>query len=287
MRKGLVLGFGGRKIEDDELEKGEACSYNNNNDDYDASTDPEVDLSSLAYIDEKLQHVLEHLQKDVERAKFGGYASFLLLTHILLVGLTQRVHQVSFNASISQKIWHIGQVVHITEGWTTTYKFWTLPTLKAPSNDSIEQKFMTSFSLAGETLLSPLLDYLLNFIVKNTGIERNKGFHDVAEESVELKLIQEIGWESPKAGSALDCEVVDPLNLKVIQRVTSHRHTMKLPSARTMPHLVEKENQKPGFIEAAVTLEKRLTVGAGVLVIRISWKSSYFGSSLFNIFISY
>lgn len=49
-RKGVGLGFGGRKMEEAELEEGEACSYNNNNDDYDATTDPEADLSSLAYI---------------------------------------------------------------------------------------------------------------------------------------------------------------------------------------------------------------------------------------------
>ncbi|KAE8672246.1 cullin-1-like [Hibiscus syriacus] len=68
-----------------ELEEGEACSYNNNNDDCDAITDPENDLSSLSYIDEKIQNVLGHLQKDFEGgvsaenlgAKFGGYGSFL------------------------------------------------------------------------------------------------------------------------------------------------------------------------------------------------------------------
>ncbi|KAK6260195.1 hypothetical protein SCA6_014669 [Theobroma cacao] len=90
-------------MEDTELEEGEACSYNNNNDDYDTTTDPENDLSSLAYIkalsvtfvpwfcelsdvsltpviaegegvvgkfvpckDEKIQHVLGHFQKDFE-----------------------------------------------------------------------------------------------------------------------------------------------------------------------------------------------------------------------------
>ncbi|XP_017630350.1 cysteine-tryptophan domain-containing zinc finger protein 3 isoform X3 [Gossypium arboreum] len=68
-------------MEEAELEEGEACSYSNNNDDYDA----ENDLSSLSYIDEKIQHVLGHFQKDFEGgvsaenlgAKFGGYGSFL------------------------------------------------------------------------------------------------------------------------------------------------------------------------------------------------------------------
>ncbi|XP_022770965.1 uncharacterized protein LOC111314157 isoform X3 [Durio zibethinus] len=84
-RKGLGLGLGGREMEEAELEEGEACSYNNNNDDYDGITDPVNDLSSLSYIDEKIQHVLGHLQKDFEGgvsvenlgAKFGGYGSFL------------------------------------------------------------------------------------------------------------------------------------------------------------------------------------------------------------------
>lgn len=84
---GLGLGFGGggREMEETELEEGEACSYNNNdnnNDDYDASIDPDI---ALSYIDEKLQHVLGHFQKDFEGgvsaenlgAKFGGYGSFL------------------------------------------------------------------------------------------------------------------------------------------------------------------------------------------------------------------
>ncbi|CAK7348262.1 unnamed protein product [Dovyalis caffra] len=80
-------------MEDIELEEGEAYSYhninNNNDDDYDASMDPDTTLS---YIDEKLQDVLGHFQKDFEggvsaenlgesmylrRAKFGGYGSFL------------------------------------------------------------------------------------------------------------------------------------------------------------------------------------------------------------------
>ncbi|KAK9018318.1 hypothetical protein V6N11_001294 [Hibiscus sabdariffa] len=82
---GLGLQFGGREMEEVELEEGEACSYNNNNDDCHAITDTENDLSSLSYIDEKIQNVLGHLQKDFEGgvsaenlgAKFGGYGSFL------------------------------------------------------------------------------------------------------------------------------------------------------------------------------------------------------------------
>ncbi|XP_021675068.2 cysteine-tryptophan domain-containing zinc finger protein 7 isoform X3 [Hevea brasiliensis] len=83
-RKELGLGFGvGREMEDTELEEGEACSDHNNNDDvYEASMDPDI---ALSYIDEKLQDVLGHFQKDFEGgvsaenlgAKFGGYGSFL------------------------------------------------------------------------------------------------------------------------------------------------------------------------------------------------------------------
>lgn len=48
-RKGLGLGFGGRRreeMEDTELEEGEAFSYQNN-DDYDASIDPDIAYSYL------------------------------------------------------------------------------------------------------------------------------------------------------------------------------------------------------------------------------------------------
>lgn len=58
-REDLGIGFGSeREMEDTELEEGEACSYhniNNNDDDYDASVDPDIALSyivsfSLPYI---------------------------------------------------------------------------------------------------------------------------------------------------------------------------------------------------------------------------------------------
>ncbi|PON88290.1 Zinc finger, CW-type [Trema orientale] len=67
------------EVEDNsELEEGEACYYK----DDDEIIDPDIDLS---YIDEKIQHVLGHFQKDFEGgvsaenlgAKFGGYGSFL------------------------------------------------------------------------------------------------------------------------------------------------------------------------------------------------------------------
>ncbi|KAI7747695.1 hypothetical protein M8C21_029033, partial [Ambrosia artemisiifolia] len=73
-----------------ELEEGEACfqnniNHNNNNndgDDDESRIDPDV---ALSYLDEKLQDVLGHFQKDFEGgvsaenlgAKFGGYGSFL------------------------------------------------------------------------------------------------------------------------------------------------------------------------------------------------------------------
>ncbi|GJN10734.1 hypothetical protein PR202_ga28852 [Eleusine coracana subsp. coracana] len=59
-----------RAMEDDaELEEGEACDEDT------AFVDPDV---ALSYIDEKLQDVLGHFQKDFEGgSKFGGYGSFL------------------------------------------------------------------------------------------------------------------------------------------------------------------------------------------------------------------
>ncbi|KAM7521506.1 hypothetical protein LguiA_011408 [Lonicera macranthoides] len=83
-RKGLGLGFGiGGEMEETEVEEGEACYYQNDyDDDDDSPIDPDV---ALSYIDEKLQDVLGHFQKDFEGgvsaenlgAKFGGYGSFL------------------------------------------------------------------------------------------------------------------------------------------------------------------------------------------------------------------
>ncbi|CAN4091790.1 unnamed protein product [Withania somnifera] len=69
----------GEMMEEHELEEGEACYYK---DDEDISIDPDI---ALSYIDEKLQSVLGHFQKDFEGgvsaenlgAKFGGYGSFL------------------------------------------------------------------------------------------------------------------------------------------------------------------------------------------------------------------
>ncbi|KAF8117893.1 hypothetical protein N665_0008s0232 [Sinapis alba] len=68
-------------MEESELEEGEACSYNLTNE-FGSSFDPDNDLS---YIDDKLQNILGHFQKDFEGdfsaenlgAKFGGYGSFL------------------------------------------------------------------------------------------------------------------------------------------------------------------------------------------------------------------
>ncbi|KAK1356951.1 CW-type domain-containing protein [Heracleum sosnowskyi] len=77
---GLGLGFGGEiNMEETELEEGEACLNKNA---VDSSFDPDV---ALSYIDEKLENVLGHFQKDFEGgvsaenlgSKFGGYGSFL------------------------------------------------------------------------------------------------------------------------------------------------------------------------------------------------------------------
>ncbi|XP_017224679.1 cysteine-tryptophan domain-containing zinc finger protein 7 isoform X1 [Daucus carota subsp. sativus] len=76
-RKGVGLGF---EMEQTELEEGEACFYSSNR--VDSSLDPDV---ALSYLDEKVEHVLGHFQKDFEGgvsaenlgSKFGGYGSFL------------------------------------------------------------------------------------------------------------------------------------------------------------------------------------------------------------------
>lgn len=64
------------------IEEGKAYSYRNHFNDDDSTIDPDI---SLSYIDEKLQDVLGHFQKDFEGGvsaenlgtKFGGYGSFL------------------------------------------------------------------------------------------------------------------------------------------------------------------------------------------------------------------
>ncbi|CAH9140532.1 unnamed protein product [Cuscuta epithymum] len=83
VRNGLSVGS---EMEDLELEEGEACCYENNNSnnacDNDSIIDPEI---ALSYIDEKIQHVLGHFQKDFEGmvtpeilgSKYGCYGSFL------------------------------------------------------------------------------------------------------------------------------------------------------------------------------------------------------------------
>ncbi|XP_031496674.1 cysteine-tryptophan domain-containing zinc finger protein 7-like [Nymphaea colorata] len=79
-RKGLGFERMG-EMEDNEIEEGEACSYR---DDNSSIHGPDVDVD-LSYIDEKIQDVLGHFQKDFEGglslenlgSKFGGYGSFL------------------------------------------------------------------------------------------------------------------------------------------------------------------------------------------------------------------
>ncbi|XP_022035461.1 uncharacterized protein LOC110937359 isoform X1 [Helianthus annuus] len=85
-RKGLSLRYGGDMDLETELEEGEAWVQNNNNNDDDDDDDSKIDPDvALSYLDEKLQDVLGHFQKDFEGgvsaenlgAKFGGYGSFL------------------------------------------------------------------------------------------------------------------------------------------------------------------------------------------------------------------
>ncbi|CAI9765880.1 unnamed protein product [Fraxinus pennsylvanica] len=70
-------GSGPKIIQNPELEEGEACYHKD-----DTSIDPDV---ALSYLDDKVQSILGHFQKDFEGgvsaenlgAKFGGYGSFL------------------------------------------------------------------------------------------------------------------------------------------------------------------------------------------------------------------
>ncbi|CAN6468168.1 unnamed protein product [Victoria cruziana] len=102
-RKGLGFERMG-EMEDNELEEGEACSYRDENS---SIYDPDVDVD-LSYIDEKIQDVLGHFQKDFEGgvslenlgSKFGDYGSFLpayqrslpILLNSRSPGKVQRAH---------------------------------------------------------------------------------------------------------------------------------------------------------------------------------------------------
>ncbi|CAN8311057.1 unnamed protein product [Cochlearia groenlandica] len=74
-RSGIGLGFGGEIMEESDFEEESTHSYV-------SCVDPDV---ALSYIDEKLENVLGHFQKDFEGgvsaenlgSKFGGYGSFL------------------------------------------------------------------------------------------------------------------------------------------------------------------------------------------------------------------
>ncbi|CAI9781121.1 unnamed protein product [Fraxinus pennsylvanica] len=78
-RKGLGLG---QDEEEAELEEGEAYCNPSEIENEDSTIDPDI---ALSYIEEKLQNILGHFQKDFEGgvsaenlgAKFGGYGSFL------------------------------------------------------------------------------------------------------------------------------------------------------------------------------------------------------------------
>ncbi|XP_039047855.1 cysteine-tryptophan domain-containing zinc finger protein 3-like isoform X2 [Hibiscus syriacus] len=140
-RKGLGLGYGEREMEESELEEGEACTYK---DEYDGTTGPENDLSSLSYIDEKIQHVLGHFQKDFEGgvsaenlgAKFGGYGSFLPTCPRSPVWSNKK----SLPKVKSCNAIRSPNEIQVEDGRHPT-KFGTLPALKASSaNDLIKQE---------------------------------------------------------------------------------------------------------------------------------------------------
>ncbi|XP_028804115.1 uncharacterized protein LOC114759174 isoform X2 [Neltuma alba] len=153
-RKGPGLGFGGAgggrtEMDESDLEEGEACSYPNH--EYDeGSVDPDV---SLSYIDEKIQVVLGHFQKDFEGgvsaenlgAKFGGYGSFLPMHQHSPVRshprIPSKVHsQNTANCSSDSQL-EAGQAVHSSTathlsglGPNSTSSF-EIPAIKVPSSN--------------------------------------------------------------------------------------------------------------------------------------------------------
>ncbi|KAH1108484.1 hypothetical protein J1N35_012252 [Gossypium stocksii] len=153
-RKGLGLGFGAREMEETELEEGEACSKNDNDDAYDDTFGPKNDLSSLSYIDEKIQHILGHFQKEFEGgvsaenlgAKFGGYGSFLP-TYQRSPG---RSHPTSSPKVQNCNAPRFPNTIQLEDGRHPT-NFGTLPALKASyANDSIKQEVSLTSTHAHE-----------------------------------------------------------------------------------------------------------------------------------------
>ncbi|KAL1351022.1 hypothetical protein HN51_014980 [Arachis hypogaea] len=175
-RKGLGLGLelglgaGRREMVESELEEGEACSYQNH-EDYDATVDPDV---ALSYIDEKIQDVLGHFQKDFEGgvsaenlgAKFGGYGSFLPTHHRSPVWshprTPQKVH--------SQNTPRSPNIVQLESGQGDSVQFSTgaqssrfgpgsatssrLPAVKAPSVDDVTNQEKCISIIGAEALTS-------------------------------------------------------------------------------------------------------------------------------------
>ncbi|XP_023004426.1 uncharacterized protein LOC111497742 isoform X1 [Cucurbita maxima] len=153
-------------MEDTELEEGEACSYQNN-EDFDSNMDPDV---ALSYIDAKLQHVLGHFQKDFEGgvsaenlgAKFGGYGSFLPSYQRSPVVPLSRTPPKGHNCSTSrspnnfQEVGHNNSVVSSTTpqsirpGPPSTSST-SLPIIEAPNlNESSRQEACMSFPYVEE-----------------------------------------------------------------------------------------------------------------------------------------
>ncbi|KAL1085457.1 hypothetical protein V6Z11_D08G051900 [Gossypium hirsutum] len=153
-RKGLGLGFGAREMEETELEEGEACSNNDNDDAYDDTFGPKNDLSSLSYIDEKIQHILGHFQKDFEGgvsaenlgAKFGGYGSFLP-TYQRSPGRSHPTSSPKFQNCNAPRF---PNTIQLEDGRHPT-NFGTFHALKASyANDSIKQEVSLTSTHAHE-----------------------------------------------------------------------------------------------------------------------------------------
>ncbi|KAL1155842.1 hypothetical protein V6Z11_A08G052000 [Gossypium hirsutum] len=141
-------------MEETELEEGEALSNNDNDDAYDGTFGPKNDLSSLSYIDEKIQHILGHFQKDFEGgvsaenlgAKFGGYGSFLP-TYQRSPG---RYHPTSSPNVQNCNAPRFPNTIQLEDGRHPT-NFGTLPALKASyANDSIKQEVSLTSTHAHE-----------------------------------------------------------------------------------------------------------------------------------------
>ncbi|KAK4283533.1 hypothetical protein QN277_000474 [Acacia crassicarpa] len=144
-------------MEEDTLEEGEAP--------YNKEDDNDIDIDSLSYIDERIQHVLGHFQKDFEGgvsaenlgAMYGGYGSFLPTYECRSLPFRLETLRRNYNPEISPKYPHIEAVPDNSISCLNV----TSPVYVRTASGSIQ---------SCHTLKAPKVDYSMK---KDVGISSN------------------------------------------------------------------------------------------------------------------